>query len=69
MATKSNSKPWYQSTTIRVNGLVLLGAIASFATNYVATLPAGSNTAILATAAVSAANLILRKQTNQAITF
>jgi hypothetical protein len=60
-----NSKPWYRSKTFLVNGLVILGGLA---TQAAAALPPDSKTAVWAGVALAAINAGLRVTTNQAIT-
>lgn len=57
-------KPWYQSKTILVNGLVVL---AGLATQTIATLPPESKTAMWTTVALAAINTGLRVVTKDAV--
>jgi len=61
----NNTKPWYRSKTLLVNGLVIVAGLATQAT---ATLPPTSNTAIWAGVGLAAINAGLRVLTKGALT-
>ena len=60
-----NGKVWYRSKTLLVNGLVILGGLA---TQALATVPPDSKTAIWTGVGLAALNAALRVTTNQAVT-
>jgi len=59
-----NIKPWFQSKTLAVNGLVILAGIASQA---IASLPPTSKTAVWLGVGVAAINAGLRLLTNSGV--
>lgn len=61
---KSKSKPWYQSKTLAVNGLVVL---AGLATQMYGSVPPDSKTAIWTGVGLAAINAALRVTTNQPV--
>ncbi len=60
-----NGKVWYHSKTLLLNGLVILGGLA---TQAMATVPPNSKTAIWTGVGLAAINAALRVTTNQPIT-
>jgi len=65
MATsKTKSKPWFQSKTMLVNGLVVLGGLA---TQFLGSVPPDSKTAIWTGVGLAAINAALRVTTNQPV--
>ena len=62
---KQQSKQWFQSKTLLVNGLVVLGG---FATQFLGTLPPDSKTAVWTGVGLAAINAALRVTTNQPVT-
>jgi hypothetical protein len=60
-----NGKVWYRSKTLLVNGLVILGGLASQA---LASVPPDSKTAIWTGVGLAAINAALRVTTSQPVT-
>jgi hypothetical protein len=63
---KKNAKQWFQSKTLLVNGLVVLGGLA---TNFLAAVPPDSKTAIWTGVGLAAINAGLRITTDKPVAF